>query len=67
MRLAAVNGSAGKRRGTSIPGIAGDDLEPFPIALQSGTALNSCFDALSFAEPVSTSPESAPGSCAELT
>ncbi|MCJ2020110.1 LacI family transcriptional regulator [Methylobacterium sp. E-065] len=36
-------------------------LEPCPIALQSGTALSLCFDALSCAEPVSTSAESALG------
>ena len=34
-------------------------LEPCPTALQSGTALGPCFDALSSAEPVSTSAESA--------
>ncbi|WP_306421679.1 hypothetical protein [Methylobacterium dankookense] len=34
-------------------------LEPFPIALQSRAAPSLCFDALSLAEPVSTSAESA--------
>ena len=50
--------STGLRRLAAETTLSNRRFEPFPIAVQSATALSLCFGALSCAEPVSTSAES---------